>query len=119
MRLHRGIGFSPGGFERLDWNSNLSLLARLQSSSRTASLPAACFCFCFVVSAAPFASVVFVGLAVACAIAPGGMGGKPSKKRRFAERALSTLSISQNIATAGLRERNADEQGDISDNQSE
>ena len=38
----------------------------------------------------------------------GGDAGKPSKRRRFAERALGVLAVNQAIATAGLREKRED-----------
>ena len=38
----------------------------------------------------------------------GGDGEKPSKRRRFADGALTVLAVNQAVATSGLRERRAD-----------
>ena len=41
-------------------------------------------------------------------LSSGGDGGKPSKRRRFADRALTVLAVNQALATSGLRERRVD-----------
>ena len=41
-------------------------------------------------------------------LSSGGDGRKPSKRRRFADRALTVLAVNQALATSGLRERRVD-----------